>query len=366
MWRSLNRATVNSASLLKSLALVDADTLAALWAEATRAAAHAPGRYSSPAGPLRFTSSRSSKRATSTLSSSAASASSTGCGVTPEGGDLPRSRPEAERRKSPAGSTCCGTSASRICSTRVHPDEFPAAVLRGPRRGTREPRGAWWKCLRSTAARRCCRSGLTGPVQRRLGRPFRGAPRLLGAARDDGRRRALDAAHRVGLVHGRLTSDTFVLTADGLLKVTGFGEAAVARVSRPRLRLSRCRSRADLRAFGQVAFGWSQLGRGRSGWRRRRAFPRNAVGGDSSAGGGRGNRRWRTRFAAAQPYQSAGETAGRPPAHRPRHAVQRRCVGEAAQARRGTTPPDSPAGFAEKRDRGPTRPRRGKNERLRF
>ena len=34
----------------------------------------------------------------------------------------------------------------------------------------------------------------------------------------------IDAAHRAGLVHGRLTSDSFVLTADGVLKVVGFGE----------------------------------------------------------------------------------------------------------------------------------------------
>ena len=34
----------------------------------------------------------------------------------------------------------------------------------------------------------------------------------------------LDAAHRQGLIHGRLTSDSFVLTAGGILKVTGLGE----------------------------------------------------------------------------------------------------------------------------------------------
>ena len=34
----------------------------------------------------------------------------------------------------------------------------------------------------------------------------------------------IDAAHRHGLVHGRLTSDSFVLAPDGVLKVTGVGE----------------------------------------------------------------------------------------------------------------------------------------------
>jgi hypothetical protein len=34
----------------------------------------------------------------------------------------------------------------------------------------------------------------------------------------------IDAAHRHGLVHGRLTSDSFVLTTAGVLKVTGFGD----------------------------------------------------------------------------------------------------------------------------------------------
>ncbi len=67
----------------------------------------------------------------------------------------------------------------------------------------------------------------------------------------------IDAAHRHGLIHGRLTSDSFVLTADGVLKVTGFGEppwlnAAPASPVEPSVA-------ADLRAFGQVLFGWSQL-----------------------------------------------------------------------------------------------------------
>ena len=69
---------------------------------------------------------------------------------------------------------------------------------------------------------------------------------------------ALDAAHRVGLVHGRLTSDSFVLTPEGTLKVTGFGEpqwlASLAHTSSAESSVA-----SDLRAFGQVMFGWSQL-----------------------------------------------------------------------------------------------------------
>jgi chromosome segregation ATPase len=86
----------------------------------------------------------------------------------------------------------------------------------------------------------------------------------------------IDAAHRAGLVHGRLTSDSFVLTADGVLKVTGFGEppwlsAGSAATTDPT-------PDADLRALGQVAYGWSQAGQ--AGGRRRsrgRAFPESLT-----------------------------------------------------------------------------------------
>ena len=67
----------------------------------------------------------------------------------------------------------------------------------------------------------------------------------------------IDSAHRHGLVHGRLTSDSFILTPAGVLKVTGFGEPpwlnpGPASPVEPSVA-------ADLRAFGQVVFGWSQL-----------------------------------------------------------------------------------------------------------
>jgi chromosome segregation ATPase len=66
----------------------------------------------------------------------------------------------------------------------------------------------------------------------------------------------IESAHRHGLVHGRLTSDAFVLTADGTLKVTGFGEPPFLSPPPQPTDLSVA---ADLRAFGQVLFGWSQL-----------------------------------------------------------------------------------------------------------
>src|SRR5205814_575449 len=65
----------------------------------------------------------------------------------------------------------------------------------------------------------------------------------------------IDAAHRAGLVHGRLTSDSFVLTATGVLKVTGFGEPAWLPAGSTDG--SEPAPAADLRALGQVAFGWS-------------------------------------------------------------------------------------------------------------
>lgn len=80
----------------------------------------------------------------------------------------------------------------------------------------------------------------------------------------------IDAAHRHGLIHGRLTSDSFLLTADGVLKVTGFGEppwltpGPVSPVEPS--------PAADLRALGQVAFGWMQLAGKRKATTRTKPF----------------------------------------------------------------------------------------------
>ena len=75
----------------------------------------------------------------------------------------------------------------------------------------------------------------------------------------------IDAAHRAGLVHGRITADSFLLDAEGVLKVTGFEEPAWLRLgAEPD---SEPTAAADLRAFGQTLFGWSQLARKQKGTR---------------------------------------------------------------------------------------------------
>jgi hypothetical protein len=81
----------------------------------------------------------------------------------------------------------------------------------------------------------------------------------------------IDAAHRHGLVHGRLTLDSFVLAPDGVLKVTGFGEPPWLTVG-PMTSVEPTPS-TDLRAFGQAAFAWSQLATRRKLAGKIRAFP---------------------------------------------------------------------------------------------
>lgn len=82
---------------------------------------------------------------------------------------------------------------------------------------------------------------------------------------------AIDAAHRQGLVHGRLTSDNFLLTAEGVLKVTGFGEPPWL-VPGPVAPLDPSPA-GDLRALGQVAVGWMHLAGKRKGVGRGKSFP---------------------------------------------------------------------------------------------
>ncbi|HET6572995.1 MAG TPA: hypothetical protein VFG68_05285, partial [Fimbriiglobus sp.] len=83
---------------------------------------------------------------------------------------------------------------------------------------------------------------------------------------------ALDAAHRAGLAHGRLTADSFLITPDGSLKVTGFGEppwlAGIGSAD--------ATPAADLRALGKVAFGWTQIGQP-AGRRRKKPFPESLL-----------------------------------------------------------------------------------------
>ena len=73
----------------------------------------------------------------------------------------------------------------------------------------------------------------------------------------EGAAAGLGAAHRHGLAHGRLSSESFVLTPAGELKVVGVGEpmwlsTGVAAALDPT-------PAADLRALGPVSFGWAQL-----------------------------------------------------------------------------------------------------------
>jgi hypothetical protein len=82
------------------------------------------------------------------------------------------------------------------------------------------------------------------------------------------------AAHRVGLIHGRITSDSFVLTPSGALKATGFGEPLW--LSGGPISPAEPSAAADLRALGQVAFGWSQLA-AKKRTRPGKAFPAELI-----------------------------------------------------------------------------------------
>jgi hypothetical protein len=118
----------------------------------------------------------------------------------------------------------------------------------------------------------------------------------------------LDAAHRAGLVHGRLTPDSPVLVADGAVKLVGVGEP-------PWLAVGPARDDdptpgADLRALGRVAFGWVQAAAAaRPKGRKPKPFPEPLLAvvrrleadpdtpmGDTPAG--------------AEPYRWAAELAG--------------------------------------------------------
>jgi hypothetical protein len=112
----------------------------------------------------------------------------------------------------------------------------------------------------------------------------------------------LDAAHRAGLVHGRLTSDSFLLTPSGV-KLVGVGDPPWLTSGMPPS--FDPTPDADLRAVGQIAFGWAQAhaarkGRGKKGLpeslltvvRRLEADPANPMG-DTAAG--------------AEPYRTAAD-----------------------------------------------------------
>lgn len=73
---------------------------------------------------------------------------------------------------------------------------------------------------------------------------------------------ALTAAHAAGLFHGRLTTESFILTSNGQLVLLGLGcPQWLEGVASPLLPSAE----ADLRALGQVAYFWLQLGLRRRG-----------------------------------------------------------------------------------------------------
>jgi len=67
----------------------------------------------------------------------------------------------------------------------------------------------------------------------------------------------LHAAHQAGLMHGRLSANSFVMTREGILKIAGFGEplwSSPALGPDPEPSVS-----GDLKALGEAALLWSQL-----------------------------------------------------------------------------------------------------------
>jgi len=66
---------------------------------------------------------------------------------------------------------------------------------------------------------------------------------------------AIDAAHAGGLIHGRITSESFLMNDTGAMKLLGFGEPPWLQNGLPSS--FEPTPEADLRAFGQVAFLWA-------------------------------------------------------------------------------------------------------------
>lgn len=66
---------------------------------------------------------------------------------------------------------------------------------------------------------------------------------------------ALQAAHQAGLVHGRLTPASWVLTSEGVLKLTGLGEPAWLANGRPMQ--EEPTPSDDLLALGEIVGGWA-------------------------------------------------------------------------------------------------------------
>ena len=82
--------------------------------------------------------------------------------------------------------------------------------------------------------------------------------------------RGLEAAHRLGLIHGRLTTDSFVLTTEGRVEVQGVADPhwlphGASPANEPTQEL-------DLRALGQVGYVWA-MASGRKRGRTTKSFP---------------------------------------------------------------------------------------------
>lgn len=71
----------------------------------------------------------------------------------------------------------------------------------------------------------------------------------------------LHTAHSSGLIHGRLTADSFLLTPDGTVKILGIGEPAWLQ---PTAGAKEPTVQDDLRALGQAAMLWSGLAGGKA------------------------------------------------------------------------------------------------------
>ncbi len=81
----------------------------------------------------------------------------------------------------------------------------------------------------------------------------------------------LHTAHQAGLVHGRLTASSLLLTNEGMLKIVGLGEP-------PWLHSTHAAEPSvedDLRALGQIVLGWSQLMPKRKG---KKSLPESLLG----------------------------------------------------------------------------------------
>ncbi len=76
---------------------------------------------------------------------------------------------------------------------------------------------------------------------------------------------ALQTAHSAGLIHGHLQPSSFVLTGDGVLKLTGLGEPHwLTIVPSPEAEPTIA---TDLKALGEIATGWAEGTSSRKGAR---------------------------------------------------------------------------------------------------